>query len=179
VATLVNEIDARIQAWRNALDQLPAPLHWDRAMQGQCDAFALMLGDHMGAHGIGHSFAVITRSTTSEDGSVDVNHFSHAVVVTEDGLGRQLDFDATGSDAINRFMNDWVDEPGCDTQFDEIHFLDAPDFLAYLSSPLPNYGPPKSNATDEDMLKVWRSAWAAQSIQDAPVNRGLSLLHPG
>ncbi len=163
----VKELDARIQAWRNAMNDVPNRLHWDRAMAGQCDAFALMLADHLQLEGIINSFAIITRSTTDENGFVDVNHFSHAVVIAEDALGHQFDFDAMGSNAIDRFMVNWIDEPGCETTFNEVHFFNSHEFLNYLRSPIPNYGLPKSNATDDGMLKAWRSAWASQSISQS------------
>ena len=175
---LPNGLDAKTKAWRLALEQLPEAMHWERALSGQCDAFALMLGDHLRSEGLDHGFAVITRSTIDEEGHLDINHFSHAVVVTEDRLGGCHSFDAMGSGAIERFMNDWVDSPGSETSFDEIHFSTAQDFVEHLNTPISGYGRPKSNPTDNELLKAWRSVWAAQlvgSVHSKCVSKSLML----
>lgn len=88
----------------DALNTLPIEL-WKSGVNGDCDAFALALLDHLSAIGETANLVVIsrTRQDNQTGAVVDDNPLSHVVV---EALGSH--WDVNGPEADERWEADWI-----------------------------------------------------------------------
>lgn len=123
ISSLEGIIQKSVQEIDNAAS-LQSGLHGSHYFRdGGCDAFAFALQSFLSSKGEQSSLTIISRETNQvadlydEDFEgpelVDTNDFSHCTV---EALGTSWDFD--GSDANDRWENDWVDSYGQETEFD-------------------------------------------------------------